>query len=75
MQLFSLLFHAEDQELQFLLTCVRLAIQDIFTYTLFFQPKLIVEIGVRGGCSTEAFKRAAKIVGAILIGIDLDPLG
>ena len=44
----------------------------IFTETLLLQPKLIVELGVRGGTSTFVFERAANLCGASIVSVDID---
>jgi cephalosporin hydroxylase len=44
----------------------------MFTETLLRRPKLIVELGVRGGTSTFVFERAANLCGASLISVDID---
>lgn len=53
-------------------TDIRSHLRELFTFTLFFSPRTIVELGVRTGWSTRAFAAAAKLVGAKIIGIDLD---
>ena len=53
-------------------TDIRSHLRELFTFTLFFSPRTIVELGVRTGWSTRAFAAAAKLVGAKMIGIDLD---
>jgi cephalosporin hydroxylase len=45
----------------------------LFAYALTYQPKLIVEAGVRGGESTLALLKAVSFYDAQLIGIDIDP--
>lgn len=37
-----------------------------------FEPELILELGVRDGGSTKAFLRAAEIIGAKVISIDIE---
>ena len=44
----------------------------LFVETLAARPKLIVELGVRGGESTFAFERAAALVGAKLVSVDIE---
>ena len=44
----------------------------LFAETIRMQPKLIVEIGVRGGESTYAFERAAQLTDATLLSIDIE---
>jgi cephalosporin hydroxylase len=44
----------------------------IFTETLLLEPKLIVELGVRGGTSTFVFERAANLCGASIVSVDID---
>lgn len=44
----------------------------MFAETLLCSPKLIVELGVRGGTSTFVFERAANLCGASLISVDID---
>jgi predicted O-methyltransferase YrrM len=44
----------------------------LFAEALATQPKLIVELGVRGGESTFALERAAKLADAHLLDVDLD---
>lgn len=53
-------------------TDIRSHLRELFTFTLFFAPRTIVELGVRTGWSTRAFAAAAKLVGAFMIGVDLD---
>lgn len=53
-------------------TDIRSHLRELFTFSLFFSPHTIVELGVRTGWSTRAFAAAAKLVGAKMIGIDLD---
>lgn len=45
----------------------------IFFYTILQKPKLIVEVGVRGGESTLAFLKALEFNSAKLVGIDIEP--
>jgi hypothetical protein len=40
--------------------------------TLMVKPRLIVELGVRGGESTSVFERVARLCGSILVGVDLE---
>lgn len=44
----------------------------LFVETLAARPKLIVELGVRGGESTFAFERAAALTGATLVSVDIE---
>ncbi len=44
----------------------------IYCHTLMSNPKLIMELGVRGGESTKALFGAAKITNGKLIGLDID---
>lgn len=44
----------------------------LFAEALAAHPRLIVELGVRGGESTFALERAAKLSGAHLLGVDID---
>ncbi|MEM8487974.1 MAG: class I SAM-dependent methyltransferase [Bacteroidota bacterium] len=44
----------------------------LFAETIRMRPKLIVEMGVRGGESTFAFERAAQFSDATLLSIDID---
>ena len=44
----------------------------IFSETVVLRPRLIVEIGVRGGESRFAFEKAARLSGAFLVSVDLD---
>ena len=44
----------------------------LFAAGLAAKPKLIVELGVRGGESTFVFERAAKITGAKLLSVDMN---
>jgi cephalosporin hydroxylase len=44
----------------------------IFSETVAAQPRLIVELGVRGGESRFALERAARVTGAALVSIDID---
>ncbi len=52
---------------------IRSHMQELFTFTLFFCPRSIVELGVREGWSTRAFAAAASIIGARMVGVDLSP--
>ena len=56
---------------EFCNTDIRSHLKELFTFTLFFAPRTIVELGVRSGWSTRVFSAAAKLVGAKMIGIDL----
>jgi len=47
-------------------------LETIFFETLSVGPKLIVELGVRGGESTFAFERAARVCGAVLVSVDIN---
>src|SRR5581483_4044210 len=44
----------------------------IFAETLLQQPKLIAELGVRGGVSTFVFERAARLCNASIVSVDID---
>ncbi|HVY71449.1 MAG TPA: class I SAM-dependent methyltransferase [Verrucomicrobiae bacterium] len=44
----------------------------LFTESLPLRPKLIVELGVRGGESTFVFERVARLCGSDLLSLDLD---
>src|SRR5229473_4947288 len=44
----------------------------LFAEAVSARPKLVVELGVRGGDSTFAFERAAKLSDAHLLSIDID---
>jgi cephalosporin hydroxylase len=44
----------------------------LFNETLLCKPKLIVELGTRGGESTFVFERAAELCGSTLLSIDMD---
>ena len=52
---------------------IRSHMQEIFSFTLFFCPRSIVELGVREGWSTRAFAAAADIIGARMVGVDHSP--
>ncbi len=39
------------------------------------KPKLIVELGIRGGESTFVFERAARLCDATLLSVDIEPVG
>ncbi len=52
---------------------IRSHMQELFTFTLFFCPRSIVELGVREGWSTRAFAAAASVIGARMVGVDLSP--
>ena len=43
----------------------------MFSETLLLRPKLIVELGVRSGTSTFVFERAARLVEASMVSVDL----
>src|SRR5882762_2856468 len=47
----------------------------LFTEALAAHPRLIVELGVRGGESTFAFERAAGLSGAYLLSVDIEDCG
>jgi len=47
-------------------------LETIFTESLAVNPKLIVELGVRGGESTYVFQRVAKICGSKLVSVDIE---
>ena len=44
----------------------------IFAETIATQPRLIVELGTRGGLSTRAFLAAAEITGAQVLSVDIE---
>jgi predicted O-methyltransferase YrrM len=44
----------------------------IFAETIATQPRLIVELGTRGGLSTRAFLAAAEVTGAQLLSVDIE---
>jgi|SRR5581483_2450831 len=44
----------------------------LFIESLSLQPSLIVELGVRGGESTSALERAARLCNSVLLSVDLD---
>jgi cephalosporin hydroxylase len=44
----------------------------IFSETVAVQPRLIVELGVRGGESRFAFERAARVTGSALLSVDIE---
>lgn len=44
----------------------------LFVEALRYEPKLIVELGVRGGASTFALERVARLTGAELVSVDID---
>lgn len=44
----------------------------VFLETLQFRPRLIVELGTRGGESTTALKQAARLCGGRMLSVDLD---
>ena len=45
-------------------------LETLFRQTVESRPKLIVELGVKHGCSTFALSRAAIVTGAVLVSID-----
>ena len=47
-------------------------LETIYTNTIKAKPRVIVELGVRGGISSRALGCAALVTGATLIGIDID---
>jgi cephalosporin hydroxylase len=47
-------------------------LETMFVESMLFQPKLIVELGVRGGVSTFVFERAAKLCNAAVISVDIE---
>lgn len=47
-------------------------LETLFLESLALKPKLIVELGVRGGESTFALERAAKLSNSKLVSVDLD---
>ena len=47
-------------------------LEAMFVESVLLQPKLIVELGVRGGISTFVFHRAARICDASLISVDIE---
>lgn len=47
-------------------------LEALFIETLLSTPKLVVELGVRGGESTYALHRAVEMAGATLVGVDID---
>eukprot|EP00961_Rhodomonas_salina_P164592 2217588-Rhodomonas_salina.1 len=57
-------FHENDD--------IRSHLPRMFEYTLFLAPETIVELGVRSGWSTRAFSAAARLNGAVMVGIDQD---
>jgi hypothetical protein len=50
---------------------IRSHLKELYVFTLFFSPRVIVELGVRSGWSSRAFAAAAKLVGAKMVGVDL----
>ncbi len=44
----------------------------LFAEALEARPKLIVELGVRGGDSTFVFERVARLCGSTLLSVDID---
>lgn len=44
----------------------------MYVSTLFFFPRVVVELGVREGCSSFAFEGATGLLGADLYGFDLE---
>jgi cephalosporin hydroxylase len=44
----------------------------LFHETMLCKPKLIVELGTRGGESTFVFERAAELCGSTLLSVDID---
>ena len=50
---------------------IRSHLKELYVFTLFFSPRVIVELGVRSGWSSRAFSAAAKLVGAKMVGVDL----
>ena len=47
-------------------------LETMFTEALLLQPKLIVELGVRGGMSTFVFERVARLYGGAIVSVDLE---
>ncbi len=47
-------------------------LETMFVESLLFQPRLIVELGVRDGVSTFVFERAAKLCDALVISADVE---
>ena len=45
-------------------------LETLFRQTVESRPKLIVELGVKHGCSTFALSRAAIVTGAVLVSVD-----
>ncbi len=63
---------AEIQELATIPTDINEHVELIFDEALLLRPKLIVELGVRGGTSTFVFERAAALNDAYIISVDID---
>lgn len=51
---------------------VRLHMERFFDTVLEFQPSLLVELGIRGGVSSFALERGARLVGARMICVDIN---
>jgi predicted O-methyltransferase YrrM len=47
----------------------------LFFFSLQARPKLIVELGTRGGMSTRSLLAAAKLSGGVVLSIDVEPAG
>ncbi len=63
---------AEVQKRGLLRTDICDHLPSLFAETLSAKPKLIVELGVRGGESTFVFERAAQIIDAKLLSVDMN---
>lgn len=62
----------EIKEHAFIRTDVSDHLETLFIESLSIKPKLIVEIGVRGGESTFVLERVAKLCGSKLVSVDIE---
>lgn len=64
----------EIREKSLTLTDINEHLETIFNETVKLQPKLIVELGVRGGESTFVFERAASMSNSNLLSVDIEDI-
>ncbi len=62
----------EIKERALLKTDIADHLETLFAESVSIKPRLIVELGVRGGESTFVFERVAKLFGAALVSVDLE---
>ena len=62
----------EIRELASTLSDIDEHLELMFAESLLLRPRLIVELGVRGGTSTFVFLRAAKLCGASIVSVDAE---